>query len=58
MIWELFRKGYWNRLYKWIKYKYILKKDIAGFYEGIPLIRTKEFESLIVFKGIRGKEEK
>ena len=28
-------------LYLWIKYKYILKLDIVGFYSGVPIIRTK-----------------
>ncbi len=41
MIWLLFRKGYWKRLYLWVKYKYVLKLDIVGFYRGVPIIRSK-----------------
>ena len=41
MMWLLFRKGYWKRLYLWMKYKYVLKLDIVGFYKGVPIIRSK-----------------
>ncbi len=41
MIWLMFKRGHWRLLYLWVKYKYILKKDIIGFYNGVPVIRSK-----------------